>query len=308
MEHKDVRDVSTGSSASRSRAVPPWIWAVAFVGNLIILTFLFLHFSHIFSVKPACERAFKDYGAYIISGIVVFFTVVFVLAWRQSREVPEGLTPLVDMLGVTLTRRWGSEGLFGNVSIGGSGPYFEGLYGDVRIACVSVWGHGFSTRLSVYHRAPLRSGFLCRFNASPLTLPQTLDEYKDLFARRVEMRDKDLKCWAVEHDKVSRFFNQGDAVRDMLVAIKDYLKAKGGMLIVNDRKITVMVLEPAHLTKDLVDSICAASRSLVSLASIAPSSAAWSKAKIAGRLFNAVLVILIAALVLAVIWEITIRL
>jgi hypothetical protein len=84
------------------------------------------------------------------------------------------------------------------------------------------------------------------------------------------------------------------------MAIKEYLKGGGGALIVDDKKITVMISDSTPLAKDALDLMCDTSRRLCSLDSASPS----SKKGIAARIFNTIVVLLTLAFALAVIVDV----
>ena len=155
----------------------------------------------------------------------------------------------------------------------------------------------------MHHSRPLALGLLCTFNVGAFSSSQTLDEYKDILAKRVDIHDRDFKCWVLEADKVKTFFND-NTLQTPVLGVKEYLKVHGGSLVVSDTKIAIMISDTTSLTRDVIDSMCSASRYLFSLALNLPRSGKRLSAKI----FNFVVVCLIVALVLAVIWDIAGRL
>ncbi len=175
------------------------------------------------------------------------------------------LQKLSEELGIQFTRKWGTEGGLGRISILGRGTYFESLYKDLRLTyseIISEDGECLGSRISLHHSRPLSLGLHCKFNLSLLLSSPDYRDYRDLLAKRVNTPDTALKCWAVEREKGEALFRDSNFT-NRLTELLDCLKKNDSALVLNDQRIIVIVPDETLITRDLLEMVYNLSTSII---------------------------------------------
>lgn len=246
---------------------------------------------------------------YAGSGFFIsFFLLALMLGLRDTREPSSELSKLAQDLGVSICRKWGFQGTFGRVSLFGYGPYFEMSYRGNLISYATVMDENSSwgVRLVVHHKQPLSLGLFFSYRASPFTTPGRMaSEYKDIFAKKLDIRENGLDIWAVDTQSAELLFQKEETLKNLQKFRKafedllagDYGKYHRSGFVINDKSITVLVPDPSLIKMQLVEAMHDLSDSFVS-SGVLP---AVPKVSLAHRLCKAIFIGLFA---LTVVWAI----
>lgn len=129
---------------------------------------------------------------------------------------------------------------------------------------VNDQGSILGTSITFPFKRPLALSLFCAVNIAPFAATEIRDEYRDIYLKRVDTGVEVLKTWAKDKDKAGFLLRSGD-VHEHLVRLSVYVQKinrsgaedlnglRQSGFVINDREVTLMVTNPAFLTRDIIE-------------------------------------------------------
>jgi len=246
------------------------------------------------------------------AGTFVFlFAMGTILALRLSRNCPEEFAEFSREIGVEPLRKWGFDGSFGRISFFGYGPYDVIPYKGLPLKYCQLVPDLFPRggRLSLSHSRPLPLRIMCKYRLKGvLTEARRANEFKDIFAGKLDLGWDDLEAWAVEKEEAASLFRDNSVVAALatlqaeiakpVLTDQDYSLKSG--FIINRKAVVVIFEDAAAISGNLVDSMHRLSTALTNSTISMPDSSS-----ILDRLYKPVVISLVVLTVVAVVTQMT---